>query len=208
MTDAAPVASPQGTKRTRDQVDAEDAAHQNNNATNHDADDTSSDDDDDDIGPALPSAAAPKNKKRRKLAYEKLYVAALPASSRYAKSMMHKDQLCFNTFTPHTDFLITTSIDGVVKFWKKVADGIEFVKEFKAHEGEVKSVSVSADGRSFATAGADASVKIFDVITFDLLAMLTPELAPRSVCFVHGRGASLPLLAVSHEASPQITIYD
>jgi len=122
--------------------------------------------------------------------------------------MMHQDQLCFNTFTPHTDFLITTSIDGVVKFWKKVADGIEFVKEFKAHEGEVKSVSVSADGRSFATAGVDGSVKIFDVITFDLLAMLTPELAPRSVCFVHGRGASLPLLAVSHEASPQITIYD
>lgn len=38
MADAAPVASPQGTKRTRDQVDAEDAAHQNNNATNDDAD--------------------------------------------------------------------------------------------------------------------------------------------------------------------------
>ncbi|KAI4758805.1 hypothetical protein E4T52_08992 [Aureobasidium sp. EXF-3400] len=207
MADVTAVASPQGTKRTRDQVDAEDATQRTDNATNDDADDTSSDDDDD-IGPALPSAVAPKAKKRRKLPYEKLYVAALPASPRYSKSMMHQDQLCFNTFTPHTDFLITTSIDGVVKFWKKAADGIEFVKEFKAHEGEVKSVSVSADGRSFATAGIDGSVKIFDVITFDLLAMLTPEIAPRCVCFVHGRGASLPLLAVSHEASPQITIYD
>lgn len=125
--------------------------------------DTSSDDD---IGPALPSAA-PK-KKRRTLPYEKLYISALPSSPRYSKSLMHKDQLCFVTMTPYTEFLITGSVDGVVKFWKKVAVGIEFVKEFKAHTGEIKSVSVSADGRSFATAGADKTVKIFDVVTFGM----------------------------------------
>ena len=79
---------------------------------------------------------------------------------------MHKDQLSFVTFTPHTDFLITSSIDGVVKFWKKVAVGVEFIKEFRAHVGEIESVSVSADGRSFATVGADKTVKIFDIITF------------------------------------------
>lgn len=79
---------------------------------------------------------------------------------------MHKEQLSFAKFTPYTDFLITSSVDGVVKFWKKVSGGIEFVKEFRAHNSEIKSVSVSADGRSFATAGADETVKIFDVITF------------------------------------------
>lgn len=71
--------------------------------------------------------------------------------------------------TPYTDFLITTSIDGFVKFWKKTPvgeGGVEFVKEFKAHAGEVKGVSVSADGRSFATTGTDKTVKIFDVISF------------------------------------------
>lgn len=167
--------------------------------------DTSSDSDDD-VGPALPSEA-PK-KKRRKLPYEKLYVAALPKSAKYSKSMMHKDQLCFNTFTPYTDFLITSSIDGFVKFWKKTSGSIDFVKEFKAHEGEILSVTVSADGRSFATAGADGTVKIFDVVTFDLLAQLTPEVAPKCVCYVHNRGASFPLLAVSHEGSPTIDIYD
>ena len=119
---------------------------------------------DDDFGPALPSAA-PK-KKRRKLPYEKLYVSALPVSPRYSKSLMHKDQLSFVTITPFTDFLITSSADGVVKFWKKVAVGIESVKEFRAHIGEVKNVNVSQDGRSFATAGADKTIKIFDVITF------------------------------------------
>ena len=124
--------------------------------------DTSSDDDG--FGPALPSTA-PK-KKRRKLPYEKLYIAALPTAARYSKSLMHRDQLCFTTFTPLTDFLITSSVDGVVKFWKKDFGGIEFVKEFRAHNGEIKSVSVSADGRSFASAGADRTIKIFDVITF------------------------------------------
>ncbi len=119
---------------------------------------------DNDIGPAVPSSV-PK-KKRRVLPYEKLYISALPSSPRYSKSLMHKDQLSFVTMTPSTDFLITSSVDGVVKFWKKVAIGIEAVKEFKAHVGEIKSVSVSQDGRTFATAGIDKTIKIFDVITF------------------------------------------
>ncbi|KAA8643685.1 hypothetical protein EYZ11_006980 [Aspergillus tanneri] len=162
---------------------------------------------DDDFGPALPSADAPK-KKRRKLPFEKVYVNALPTSSRYSKSLMHKDQLSFVTMSPHTDFLITSSIDGFVKFWKKMAVGIEFVKEFRAHSTEIRSVSVSADGRSFATAGADKTVKIFDVITFDLLAMITLDLTPRYVCWVHRRGASLPLLAVTDEESSAIQVFD
>lgn len=173
--------------------------------SNTHVDDTSSDDDDD-FGPALPSSA-PKKKKRR-LPYEKLYIAALPGASRYSKSLMHREQLCFTTFTPYTDFLITSSIDGVVKFWKKDFGGVEFVKEFRAHTGEIRSVSVSADGRSFATAGSDKTVKIFDVITFDLLAMLSLEYVPKAVCWVHGRGTSFPLLAVSEEEKGWIRIYD
>ncbi|KEY65585.1 hypothetical protein S7711_09245 [Stachybotrys chartarum IBT 7711] len=161
---------------------------------------------DDDMGPQLPTEA-PK-KKRRVLPHEKLYVSALPKSARYSRSLMHKEQLLFVTWTPLTDFLITASVDGVVKFWKKIAQGIEFVKEFKAHNGEIKSVSVSRDGRSFATAGADNTVKIFDVITFDLLFMLSPKYTPKCVCWVHRKGASLPVLAVAEDGKPLIHIYD
>jgi peptidylprolyl isomerase domain and WD repeat-containing protein 1 len=93
---------------------------------------------------------------------------------------MHKDQLSYVTVTPHTDFLITSSIDGVVKFWKKMAVGVEFVKEFRAHVGEITSTSVSADGRSFATAGTDKTVKIFDVITFGM--------SLRKWCYRYGMG--------------------
>ena len=79
---------------------------------------------------------------------------------------MHKEQLSFVTITPYTDFLITTSTDGVVKFWKKVNVGVEFVKEYKAHAGDIRSVAVSQDGRNLATAGADSTVKIFDVAAY------------------------------------------
>ncbi|KAF2845090.1 peptidyl-prolyl cis-trans isomeras-like protein [Plenodomus tracheiphilus IPT5] len=194
--------SPSKAKRSRTEMEADD--HPVAPAAAPADDDSSSDDDD--FGPALPSSA-PK-KKKRKLPYEKLYVAALPSATRYAKSLMHREQLCFTTWTPHTDFLITSSIDGVVKFWKKDLGGIEFVKEFRAHTGEIKSVSVSADGRSFATAGVDKTVKIFDVVTFDLLAMLTLEYRPLAVCWVHGRGASFPLLAVSEEDKGWVRLYD
>ncbi|KAF2134124.1 peptidyl-prolyl cis-trans isomeras-like protein [Dothidotthia symphoricarpi CBS 119687] len=195
--------SPSKMKRSRAEMEAEDDAPAQAQAQAND-DDTSSDDDD--FGPALPSSA-PKKKKRR-LPYEKLYVAALPGANRYFKSLMHREQLCFTTLTPYTDFLITSSIDGVVKFWKKDFGGVEFVKEFRAHAGEIRSVSVSADGRSFATAGSDKTVKIFDVVTFDLLAMLSVEYVPKAVCWVHGRGASFPLLAVSEEEKGWIRIYD
>ncbi|KAL1999382.1 hypothetical protein VTN02DRAFT_4591 [Thermoascus thermophilus] len=194
MTD--PEEGSTSAKRSRAAVEEEEARMSNDASSSED-----------DFGPALPSAAAPK-KKRRKLAFEKVYVAALPASPRYSKSLMHKDQLSFVTMTPFTDFLITSSVDGVVKFWKKVAGTVEFVKEFRAHAGEIRGTSISADGRSFATAGADKTVKIFDVITFDLLAMFRLDITPRCICWVHRRGASLPLLAITDESSSTILLYD
>ncbi|KAK0358995.1 Peptidyl-prolyl cis-trans isomerase cyp15, partial [Friedmanniomyces endolithicus] len=114
----------------------------------------------------------------------------------------------FCTFTPHTDFLITSSVDGYVKFWKKVAGGIEFVKEYKAHDGEIKGVTVSVDGRNYATVGVDNTIKIFDVVNFDLLAVLQLESTPKAVCYVHGHGSSYPVLAVSSETKGDIAIYD
>ncbi|CAN9370527.1 unnamed protein product [Alternaria alternata] len=193
--------SPSKAKRSRAEMEADGAVSAREAAAQVQDDDTSSDDDD--FGPALPSSA-PKRKKR-KLPYEKLYVAALPGATRYSKSLMHREQLCFTTLTPHTDFLITSSVDGVVKFWKKDFGGIEFVKEFRAHNGEIKSVNVSADGRSFATAGADKTIKIFDVVTFDLLAMLTVEYTPRA-----GGESAEPLQTLKsvHRASVSIMAYN
>jgi peptidylprolyl isomerase domain and WD repeat-containing protein 1 len=161
---------------------------------------------DDDFGPALPSSVPPK--KKRKLPYESLYVAALPKGLKYSKSLMHKDQVSAVTIAPSpADFVITTSIDGVVKFWKKIATGIEFAKEYRAHESRIVSSTVSVDGAFFATAGDedDKTIKIFDVITFDLLSILNLEQPATCICWVHRR-AQTPVLAVV--IGREIHIYD
>ena len=162
--------------------------------------------DDDDFGPALPSSVPPK--KKRKLPYEALYVAALPQGLKYSKSLMHKDQLAFVHVAPEpVGFVITASIDGVVKFWKKMADGIEFAKEYKAHEGRVLSASISADGAYYATVGdeEDKSIKVFDVVTFDLLNIISLEQTGSVVSWVNSRG-SPPEIAVA--IGKEIHLYD
>jgi peptidylprolyl isomerase domain and WD repeat-containing protein 1 len=36
-----------------------------------------------------------------------------------------------------SDFIITGSVDGHLKFWKKQEGGVEFVKHYRAHLGSV-----------------------------------------------------------------------
>ena len=126
----------------------------------------------------MPVEDAPKKKRKGMyfyfnglmtvLAHEKAYLDQLPSSTRYTKSFMHRDALSYVTVTPFTDFIITTSVDGVVKFWKKQAVGIEFVKQYRGHIGPVTSVSASADGLIFVSASSDKTVKIFDVVNFGM----------------------------------------
>ena len=120
------------------------------------------------------------------LPHEKLYLDHLPNADRYYKSFMHRDVINFNVMTRcvsvrhfacwrltflgalrnRTEFLITTSIDGHLKFWKKQEQGIEFVKHYRAHLTTVVAVSASADGQLFASVAEDGSAKVFDVGNF------------------------------------------
>lgn len=66
------------------------------------------------------------------LEYEKLYLENLPDTECYEKSYMHRDVITQIVATK-TDFIVTASVDGHLKFWKKMDDGIEFVKHFRCH---------------------------------------------------------------------------
>lgn len=45
-----------------------------------------------------------------------------------------------------SDFFITGSVDGFVKFWKKQPTGVEFVKMYRAHLGPVDGEGCGEDG--------------------------------------------------------------
>ncbi|KAH8104727.1 hypothetical protein BXZ70DRAFT_611890 [Cristinia sonorae] len=163
---------------------------------------------DDDVGPMpMPEGNGVVKKKRKVLPHEKLYLDHLPSADRYYKSFMHRDVINFNVMTK-TEFLITTSIDGHLKLWKKQEQGIEFVKHYRAHLASVVAVSASADGQLFASVAEDGSAKVFDVINFDMINMLKLPYVPNACCWVHRRGQAQGLLAISDKSSGVIRLYD
>ncbi|KAG1822732.1 uncharacterized protein BJ212DRAFT_1444982 [Suillus subaureus] len=167
------------------------------------------DDSDDDVGPMpLPASANGGSKrKRRVVPHEKLYLDHLPDAEQYYKSYMHRDFLSFVVVTK-TGFIITTSVDGHLKFWKKQDEGIEFVKHFRAHTSPVTGVSASADGQLFASISEDGSAKVFDVLNFDMINMLKLGFTPHACCWVHRRGQAQGLLAISEQGTGTIWLYD
>lgn len=168
-----------------------------------------SSEDEGDIGPMpLPeNGTTGVRKKRRVLQHEKLFLEHLPAADRYYKSFMHRDVVNFVVVTK-TDFIITTSVDGHLKLWKKQENGIEFVKHYRAHLAPITSVATSVDGTLFASIAEDGSVKVFDVINFDMINMFALDYRPLTCCWVHRKGQSQALLAITDANSNLIRIYD
>jgi peptidylprolyl isomerase domain and WD repeat-containing protein 1 len=103
---------------------------------------------------------------KKRLKYEKLYLDHLPCAAMYEKSYMHRKTVTHVVTTNSSEFILTGSEDGHLKFWKKLPKGIEFVKHFISHTGPITSVAVSYDGAFAATASKDKTVKIYDVINF------------------------------------------
>ncbi|XP_031622174.1 peptidylprolyl isomerase domain and WD repeat-containing protein 1 [Contarinia nasturtii] len=173
----------------------------------HESDDKAGDDDESSdgwIGP-LPTDAAPV-KKRKVLEYEKLYLENLPDAECYEKSYMHRDVITHVVVTK-TDFIVTASIDGHLKFWKKMEDGIEFVKHFRSHLSPINALAVNVNGTYLCTASSDKSVKIFDVVNFDMINMIKLDFEPKCAEWIHSPNDAISALAVSDADSPKIAIY-
>ncbi|KXZ54623.1 hypothetical protein GPECTOR_4g688 [Gonium pectorale] len=167
-----------------------------------DDDQDKGDDQEQDVGPALPKA-----KKRKILEFEQQYLDALPSAAMYERSYMHRDTVN-NIAVTSTDFIITTSVDGFLKFWKKQARGIEFVKQYRAHVGAVDGLAVSWDGTLCMTLSRDRTIKIFDVLNFDLIVMLRLQFTPGCAAWIYKKGEAKARLAVSDLNSGAIHIYD
>ncbi|KAL8426020.1 hypothetical protein Efla_001938 [Eimeria flavescens] len=174
-----------------------------------DAEESDTSSSDDDFGPK-PAAKleGQQQPKRRRLQHEKLLLQQLPTADKYSRSFMHREQVTFVVASPAHDFIISGSSDGHVKFWIRKAEGVEFVKHFRAHIGELHCLCISRqdDGNYAASVGADKTLRVFDVCSFDMACLVSLDFLPWACEFVFKKGEPTPLIAVSDKESPRIDI--
>ena len=222
LASAGPAAATPSLKRPREIIatsttEIDGAAHGND-----------TDDDDSDVGPTLPVdfvappieaddtgrdssvvAQAPRRRRQRQLLHEASYLEALPSASMYERSYMHRAQVTTTIVTPcGSDFVVTGSADGVVKFWKKIPGEIEFAKSYRAHLGAVLCLAASPDGTRLASIGDDNALKFYDVANFDMTDWVMLPYSPATCGWIYPRGAPRPLLAVTDRHTSAIRIYD
>lgn len=155
------------------------------------------------IGPG----PAPKARAKRPLQFEQAYLDSLPSANMYEKSYMHRDVVT-HVAVSAADFFITGSVDGHLKFWKKKPIGIEFAKHFRSHLGPIEGLAVSLDGLLCCTISNDQSVKIYDVVNYDMMAMIGLPYVPGSAEWVYKQGDVKARLAISDRNSLVVHIYD
>ncbi|KAK4255217.1 hypothetical protein QN277_008242 [Acacia crassicarpa] len=155
------------------------------------------------IGPG----PAPRARRKRPLQFGQAYLDALPSANMYEKSYMHRDVVT-HVAVSAAEFFITGSIDGQLKFWKKKPLGIEFAKHFRSHLGPIEGLAVSVDGLLCCTISNDHAVKIYDVVNYDMMAMIRLPYIPGAVEWVYKQGDVKARLAVSDRNSSFVHIYD
>ena len=119
---------------------------------------------------------------------------------------MHKDLVEHVLVAHKNEFLVTISVDGFVKFWKKNQIGITFVKSFKAATGRINAAALSQDHCRLITASAsDKIVKIFDVVNFDLMSLVKTDFSPGpSIVFMNQPSSFSYIFAICHNTSISI----
>jgi peptidylprolyl isomerase domain and WD repeat-containing protein 1 len=104
----------------------------------------------------------------------------------YERSYMHREALSHILVSPKFDFIFTASVDGHLKFWRKAVTGIEFVKTFRVNMAAITSMCLSPNEQRLATScSAEQSIKVFDVLNFDLMNMIKVSFVPTHITFVN-----------------------
>ncbi|GMH53752.1 hypothetical protein TrST_g8075 [Triparma strigata] len=125
---------------------------------------------------------------------------------------MHRTPLHSLHLSSSSGMLLTTSSDGIVKFWKRTGDvdSFEFVKSYKSHTEGISTSCISkgtTGGSTAATIGGDGVIKLYDMSQFDVSGMIKTPLKNFGTCssFLLNSQTSL---CVSLSTSGKINVYD
>ena len=148
----------------------------------------------------------PNPRKLQKLDLYDMVLENIPTSENYEISYMHRDTVNNILVASKAEYIITFSIDGHVKFWKKAFHLVEFARNFKAHAGLITCAALSQNQDFLCTVGTDKTLKIFDVMNCDLRTVVKLSFSPSTCEFLPKEGSDEPLIAVSEEKSGRINI--
>ncbi|KAL2312428.1 WD repeat containing cyclophilin family peptidyl-prolyl cis-trans isomerase Cyp9 [Schizosaccharomyces pombe] len=146
-------------------------------------------------------------KKRIKQNHDQVFLHNLPDAPRYTKSYMHNAEI-YKCFPTKSNYILSVSYDGYVKFWHKTPNGVEYIKEFHAHNAMLLSAELSQDERLFITGADDKSLKVFDVESIDLVNIIDLEFLPKAICCFNSPSLKTSLIAVSSAESPLIFFFE
>lgn len=132
---------------------------------------------------------------------------ALPHAEMYERSYMHRDVVTHTCVAPQTDFVITGSADGHVKFWKKMPEDVEFVKHYFAHLGPINALVCSSNGQRLCSTGEDKAIKFYDVVGFDMNNIINVDFVPTAAVWVGAPGTPQTRVAVADKDTPTVRIY-
>jgi peptidylprolyl isomerase domain and WD repeat-containing protein 1 len=135
---------------------------------------------------------------------------SIPTAELYEFSYMHRDIVTHVLCSTETEFVITISADdGIVKFWKKQAVGIEFVKSFDC-ECPIVDGAISVNGRELAIVSTDSRLRLFDIESFNLIGMVSTKYVAdcNKLCFVSGQDAVTSVVAVTSRNSGSVVLLD
>ena len=97
---------------------------------------------------------------------------------------MHRDIINNVLASSKQNLIITSSVDGHIKFWKKVFALVEFIKNFKAHTGLVTAIAFNKNHDLLVSIGIDKTLKLFDVLNCDLRTVIKLSFSPYDCDFI------------------------
>jgi peptidylprolyl isomerase domain and WD repeat-containing protein 1 len=84
-----------------------------------------------------------------------------------------------------------------------MAKTIEFVKHYQAHLGAINSMVLSPDSLKVITSAQDKMIKFFEVISFDMINMISVNFVPTATCWL----STMSEVAVADAGSSSIFIF-
>lgn len=149
-----------------------------------------------------------ERKRARIKEWETTWEDAMPCAEMYEKSYMHKDVVTHVAVAEATHFFVTASVDGHLKLWKKVTGDVEFVKQFRAHLKPITDICISPDGALCGTVADDKTLKVFDIVGYDLMVFLPLPFTPQCAEWIFKTTHSQAKIAIADKDSGDVAVFD